>query len=687
MKKNIKEILLYSIPLGVIIMMMLYVKPVNGSVGTIIPIVLIYVFIIFVIKTKNNYFNLQIIHKHRYWIVCVIFIVLVTFKFHGSSISMWDQYYKDTGKSETKTIYMGEARPIRTDEWLVQTPLYLSQKTGNNFLPRLNKNIQSNGQDMVLAAFSPVLDPTIIAKPFNWGFLFLDKERAFSWFWFSRLLCLFMLSYELCLVLSKKNKEVSLLGAFLITLSPACQWWFSTSVVDLIIFAQGLVVSTYRFLQANSKRIKLLLAIMFTICGSGFVLCFYPPIQVSIGYLILIMLVYFVLKNRKKISKNDILYFIISVIAILLIIGYFIYSAKDSLKIMLNTVYPGQRIELGGNVNIEQIFYYLFGWLLPYKDVTFSNSCEVSSFISFFPLPIILFFFRKKDDVDNRLIELIFLYLLIQILFLFVPFPKFLAQITLFSFIPVERMLLAIGYTCILLVVMLIPGLYEKKDIKNKSLFITIISISIIILIIIKSSVISSYMAKGGVILTVISLGIMMYFLSRGDIQKLLPFAITFMLVTGFSVNPLARTLAPIYEKEVSRAINSINNESPGTWIALDGSRGGNFLYANGVKSINGVHYYPDLALWSELDKDRVYSDVYNRYAHVSIELIKDETSFELISPDAIKVNLSIKDLEKIGVRYVLAQHNLDKYNEKSKMFEKIYYNQIDNVYIYEFIG
>ena len=161
-------------------------------------------------------------------------------------------------------------------------------------------------------------------------------------------------------------------------------------------------------------------------------------------------------------------------------------------------------------------------------------------------------------------------------------------------------------------------------------------------------------------------------------------FIIVFMVIVGGNVNPLARTLAPIYEKELSREIKSINMESEGKWVALDGSHGGNFLYANGVKSVNGTHYYPDLELWKKLDKDTKYIDIYNRYAHVTIDIIDGDTNFELIAPDAIKVNLSIKDLDDIEIKYILSEHPLDKYD---KILKKRYYNEIDKIHIYEYIG
>jgi len=39
------------------------------------------------------------------------------------------------------------------------------------------------------------------------------------------------------MILTKRNKLVSLFGAFIILFSSSIQWWLSTGVADLIIFS------------------------------------------------------------------------------------------------------------------------------------------------------------------------------------------------------------------------------------------------------------------------------------------------------------------------------------------------------------------------------------------------------------------------------------------------------------------
>ena len=686
MKEKLKKVVLFLGPLAVLLLAIYCTQ--KGKVHDIsayIITVIVYSIIYFV--SKSNVKLLGLLHKYRYVIASIVFAILVIFKFHGSSVGMWDKYYSDYGNSEVKTIYYGEPRAIRSDEWLVQTPLYLSQLTGNDKLERVNENIRSDGQDMILSAYSPAKDVTIIGKPFNWGFLFLDKERAFSWYWNFKLISLFMLSYEMSLILTKRNKKVSLFGACLIAYAPACQWWFSTSVLDLIIFAQGIVVAVYNYFKNDDIKYKLLDLLLFICAGSGFVLSLYPAIQVSLGYLIVIFCVYFLLKNRKKIKVKDVLLIAVSILTILGVAGYFIYSAKDAITAMLNTTYPGQRVETGGNFDFKLLSNYVFNWLLPYRDVTFSNSSELSGFISFLPLAAIMFFLRDRNKNDNKLKVSIFVYMLIMLSYILIGYPTILSKITLFSFIPAGRMAVVLGLTSTYLFLMLIPDFIESNKINN--IVIALISILVILFLFVPQyhTEVQYYMCKSGVIVAIMIFALITYFVLKGYVNQLLSFGIMFVLIGGFLVNPIARTLAPIYEKEVSKAIININDEDPGKWVALDNIIGGNLLYANGVQSFNGVHYYPDLNMWEKLDENGQYEDIYNRYAHIAVDFTTEDTEFFLMQADIVKINLSINDLNKTGIKYILSDKNLEDFNKEKAVFEELYHNNVDNVYIYEYIS
>ena len=156
------------------------------------------------LELKNNK-EKSMLYRFRYIIGCIIVVLGVLFNINMSSIGVFNSVYNDSDESTTM---IGVPREIRSDEWLVQTPFYFSQSEDNYQV--LNDKINENA---IIMYNAPVKDITIIGKPFNWGFLFLPKDRAYSFYWMSKLVILFLVSFEFCMIILKRNKmEHSIFG-------------------------------------------------------------------------------------------------------------------------------------------------------------------------------------------------------------------------------------------------------------------------------------------------------------------------------------------------------------------------------------------------------------------------------------------------------------------------------------------
>ncbi|MBI4378894.1 MAG: hypothetical protein HY578_07350, partial [Nitrospinae bacterium] len=378
-------------------------------------------------------FNLSIIKycvRYRYIIAFILFAFLVVAKLHGSSIAYWDLIIKEKVNKNEETVLFGKARGIRSDEWLIQTPIFFSQTETADFFPLVNPNIRSDGQNMAISAYAPVFDLTILGKPFNWGFILFGKEYGLSWYWYSKVILLFLLSYELSMLLTNKNTLISIVGAFWITYSPAVQWWFS-AFVELWIFSQAIIIATWYYVNTNNKKLKPFLIGVLTSSIIGYSLTIYPPIQVPLGYLTIIFLVFIIYSNSSKIrlKKYDYVLIGLMVIAIGLTFYSFFSKSLEAIKLMSQTVYPGVRFSNGGNFDVNYLQLYLIDWLLPYKEINFLyredsfflNQSEVSIFLNFLPAIIFVFFRVYNLDNDKKyFIIALFSYLLFQISWLFV---------------------------------------------------------------------------------------------------------------------------------------------------------------------------------------------------------------------------------------------------------------------------
>lgn len=164
---------------------------------------------------------------------------MVLCKINFSSIDIWAQFLNEP--DEYKTTLIGTPREIRSDEWLVQSPIFLAQ-TKNEEGPQIYNSNFAQGNSSALLTSAPALDITNLCKPLNWGFLLLGTEYGFSWYWVFKFLAIIMVSYEIARKVTKKDKLLSITGGLMLGLAPAMMWWFSTAVVEAYIYGFATVI-------------------------------------------------------------------------------------------------------------------------------------------------------------------------------------------------------------------------------------------------------------------------------------------------------------------------------------------------------------------------------------------------------------------------------------------------------------
>lgn len=626
--------------------------------------------------------NFSSLIKHRYLIAIIVLLTLTMAKIHGSSIGLWDQFITNNNPDYVSSTIIGKERGIRGDEYIVHTPWMLSQvKTG---FSSINETIRSDGQSMIMLN-TPTLSPDLIAKPHLWGYLLFDIERGFAWYWNFKLIALLLLSFEICLFLTRNN-VLAFLGAIWIAFSPSIQWWYDTpaSVTELVIYAEAAIVSVLFYLTGEDKKIRLLSITGLFASLIGFATQLYPALQVPLGYLVLIFstLLCLTYKTSIKPSRNECLLIGFCVMYSIFSLAYYMQNSYNALKLLMETDYPGRRISTGGTFEPGYINLGLINWLLPYRETNFKNSSELSAYITFIPLLILSFNKVLHFNKDNKLlIKGLFLYMLFQISWLFVSYPTFFAKISFFSYVPEGRLSnIVLGLTATYITIWLVGGIVKYKPFKTYEI-ICYSSISAIVYIysICKTEMLS-YVGVKFAILTVLIFAFLSILMLLGNYKL---FTITLSLVigvSGFTVNPIARGLNPIFEKPISKEIIEINkNEPDAKWTAVNSPVNGQLLVALGVKTINSVHFYPDLKLWNRLDDLGNNKEKYNRYAHVYVDLKKSDERFEVVQKDVLKVNLEPSELLKAEVKYILSKGSLSAYK-----LDLIFHDKENDLYIYK---
>ena len=627
---------------------------------------------------------LNFIIKWRYLIALIVFVLCVVFKIHGSSINEYNRLFSNYDEYSSESLVLGKSRSIRSDDWLVQTPYYMSQYY--NDYDKDNELVTLSGQDMLVAQNAPVKDITMIAKPFTWGYLMFGNEYGLSWYWCSKIILLILLSFEACMIITKKNKKVALLGTIMISFAPAVQWWFVPHAVDVFFWGLALFVTAYHFF-ITEKLWRWLFMCLLSCSAITFVMVLYPPLQVPIGLAMAALLVACLLRDKKEITfkKKDIWRIVVMALFVLMVLGWVIWNSKDALMALNDTIYPGKRVSLGGGQGLGGLFTDLTSFLLPFRQITYSNNSEVSSFIQFAPIFLMLYpVIWKKMKRDKNIIvgNTLLVCIIVMFVFMSIGFPELLAKLTLFSYVDSFRMKLAYGLVAVLFTIWGIDMIWKKQIFTKKQIFGAIALFGLLYVCFVGSKELSY---AGWKYYGVLILGLMVLaFLMLKRFRKLFLVSMTgVMLVAGATVNPIARGTSALFDHPLEQKINEIAKEDKDAyWLSVNGILLQQLAIANGARMLNAVNFYPDMEKWKILDPSGEYSDIYNRYAHILVYLTEDTTEFLTGSaPDNFTLKLSCKDALKWPTKYLLS---VGKINACTNNFKEIYKDTEGDFYIYE---
>ena len=626
--------------------------------------------------------------KYRYLVALILFIILVIFKVSGSSIGVYNNYFPSEGKTSESEVLLGESREIRSDEWMVHTPYYFSQYY-NNY--QKNSNFMSlSGQDMIIGYNAPIKDISLLAKPLTWGYIFLGNEYGLSFYWCLKIIIFTLASFEVCMIITKKNKALSVLGAFLISYAPAMQWWFVPHICDVFLWGTTLLALGYHFFTAKKRWLKNLCTILLPLAACVFVLALFPSCQIPVGLIAITLLVVFLVRDKNDITfkKKDIFRIVFMAILALIILGYTIIGSKEAIELLYNTAYPGKRVSLGGDYTLDKIFTNLTTLFLPYKDSNVLNNCEVSTFIHFAPFFLMLFPLMKrklKIHKDNNLLvgKTLFIILIIEIFFMLIGIPETLAKITLFSYI--NRMDIVYGFTATLFTIYMFYNFFKYKDLVTLKQFIIALVIYLFCYLLFINKENLLYMPIYIYLFEIIVFGVIL--IAIYNRRKYFSLSLIFLLlvISSFTINPIRLGISPIEDHELVKACQKLNEEDEGYFLTTNNIQISSLLLANGVKVVNAVNFYPDMAKWTAIDKDREHEYDYNRYLHFMITLSDDnKTEYNLLQNDLLELELSLNDLAKWKVKYIVTPTNIEELNWDKNIVSYDYIENIEGYRIYK---
>ena len=645
----------------------------------------------------------EFIYKYRYPLALALLVILVLFEINGSSIGAWDQPIINSPHQSL----LGSARSTQSDEWRIFTPFTLSQYL--NDFSYFSSIPRASPTDMFAIYGAPIWTILMIFRPFQIGYLFLSPAKGLSFYWISRLIALLLVSFEMGMLITNRNKTLSLAYAIMITFSPVVQWWISVNaLVEMLIFGQLAVLLLYHYMKTKDYRKRLIIALGFAISLGGYIFTIYPAWQIPLGYVFLFLAIWVFLDNYKdfEFNKLDIGFALLS----LAIVGagglYFLHTSSDTIEIVRNTLYPGGRHFIGGLDSsqfkgetgfLQSLCNYINSIFYPLNlDSAFSSTSGISRldsfFYDFFPVPLILYLFITfvEKNRDKLLNCLIIVYILLSVLSIFV-FPEYVYKITFISNTIQRRIILALSLLNVLILFRSLSLLRinsnnrHVNNIKNNSQILALISIAIAVAVFFLSTsngfgIIGKSLFIPVSIVSISILGTSLFIIFKSSDNKyanlFLVMCILISAMGGGLVNPIESGIG-YYDLEPVQFVEGLVEENPNAnWIVVGEREIQDMFIAAGAHTITSVNTYPDFEKWEKIDPGHKFEDVYNRYAHMNVNLSANESSkFERVPgrEDIISLTLNVNDLEKLNVTYIGSEQDLSKYSNDNVEFEKIY--------------
>lgn len=621
----------------------------------------------FILNLKKMY---AFIYKWRWVIGFVIIAFMTVNELHGDSIFMYDSYVQTGRGSEFVEPVLGEARAIRSDEWLVNASRRLSSRFLEN--PYASTSDIVRGTQSINPTYIGLNDIALnITEIFT---LILGIEYGFCFGYNFTIVVGLLVAFEFFMILTKRKKLLSLLGAIMIICSSFYLWWGFPSI---LLYAHASLTAFYHFFHTNSRKIKLLCAILTPQAVMNFITILYPAWEVPMGFVVLALLVAIIHDNWKDIKKqrrNSWILFGTALCYCVIVLARYFWEQTEYVASITSTVYPGARVSNGGYI-WNKILYYFQSFLYPFKDI--ANASEYSTLCSLFPLPIIVAVIyairnRMKDWMINGL-------LVVSALLLFYTstgIPGWLSKITMMQNSVPERAVDILGIICVYFIILLLSK--ERKCCGKPFVNIIIGSIVVGISVYACNKYFPGYMSYTYIVITGIVLVLFSAVLIGGMQKKvrLLSYILMLILFVGSSIHirPVQKGYDAIDSKPLAKEIRQINDEDPNQkWIACDGGVVlSGFSLACGAPTINSVNTYPNMDLWKRLDPESQYDYVYNRYSHIAVEFTEEATSFSLVQPDTMRIYLSYQDIFKTEAKYIVSNRPLVVDNEFVS-FQKVY--------------
>ena len=318
---------------------------------------------------------------------------------------------------------------------------------------------------IILIIVSSVVGIMINIENNNLTECIINTELIFSLGWNIKFYALLLSSYELVLLITGDNKYLSVAGSTIITFSSCIVYNFTK--IDSVILGSIIVSLLNKLFCIESKKKRFINIAMIILCSIVYSYTFIPY-AVSFGYVFIGLIIFVIIKNKDKIKdqKGELI-----CVLLMSILGIVIS------KILIKNNYTEEFQETIAGYSL--IFSYLYGILLPFKDIPYKEVWASMCGIAPVPLVIALYYLYKKEQHVSFLMP-ISVVTVFEIVYCFMGFPNFLSKAFLLENVSTYRMMTAIQFANLLLIFYFIGVIKERLFSVKVNMRITVLFLIIV---------------------------------------------------------------------------------------------------------------------------------------------------------------------------------------------------------------
>lgn len=611
-------------------------------------------------------------------LLCVLFIIAVATGVSGSSTGIyWDTFGK--AGVHDPALLAGQPRIIRTDEWLVQSSWIVSQEEQG--FPAFDRTFPG-GMDATIQNDLPSWDWSTLFRPHVAGFLFLPLDQGMAVRWWLPALALLAGCYVFVVTLLPRRPLTAALLSVGVYFTPLVQWWFLPTTIFPFAFAFLAMTAVVWALKDPRLWARTVWAAVAAYTAVTTAMSIYAPFIVPAALVVLFFAVGAVLaavRSRAltwRAALKRLIPLIAAVVAAAIVLAVWLITRFPTIKAVLSTVYPGQRLQPTGALWGSGVLGFLAGPLdqALWKDNVAAlggNQSESSSviLIAVFVLPAMIWLivtrWRTRRSLDWALLST-GLCTLVVLAFLFIPGWDALSHLLLLDRTTESRIRLSFALLGVVSLVLIMRRLDQDRSLRSWPSTIVTTAFTVLAL---GATVAFAYRRDPSLILghkvwivVVVAIIVGIFLVTRGRALAGSAVLLIASLGVGIGVNPLYHGVFDLNNTAVGRAVAKVDDAHPGTWVGIGTRVPTAVLVESDVRALNGVQTYPPAEMWKLIDPKGKYEDRWNRLANVNWVAEPGEPMVTNPVRDQIVVSFdSCSSFAKKHISYVLTDSPLDQ--------------------------